>query len=302
MSKKAAKVDIAAVEYALADLDPSDGETSDAAKARYLEQLETFEPKPTCAVDSGNGIQGLWRLQERIALGKPVNGKFSAEDQAKIDDVEARVAAVMLRLGSKAGTQNIDRILRLPGSTNLPNAKKRKEGRTACLTKLLWFGNASYPLDAFSKEETAEKQETSESGGGAEEFQELLEYGTIKGGEPKDRSAMFHRVVWHLAAKGKPPAEIIALLRQYPKGIAAKYLKPKDRLDAEVKRSLKKSPPPTHQSSPSGTRNTRTCLRAGRARCCRSSRPPRATPISSCWRRPRFTSGMPNTSSRSATR
>ena len=160
MSKKAAKTDIAAIEYVLADLDPADGETSEAAKARYLEQLNgAFEPKPTAGVDSGNGIQGLWRLQERIVLGEPVNGKFSPEDQAKIDDVEARIAAVMRRLGSKAGTQNIDRILRLPGTTNLPNAKKRKEGRVACQTKLLWFDDVSYPLDAFPKEGGAGQKE-----------------------------------------------------------------------------------------------------------------------------------------------
>src|SRR5262245_40292875 len=70
LNKKAKKTDIAAIEYVLGDLDPASGETSEAAKARYLEQLNgTFEPKPTAAIDSGNGIQGLWRLQERIELG-----------------------------------------------------------------------------------------------------------------------------------------------------------------------------------------------------------------------------------------
>ena len=39
----------------------------------------------------------------------------------------------MLRLGAKAGTQNIDRILRLPGTINLPNAVKAKEG-PCCLS------------------------------------------------------------------------------------------------------------------------------------------------------------------------
>jgi putative DNA primase/helicase len=165
LNKKAAKTDIAAIEYMLADLDPNEGETSEAAKARYLKALESFEPKPTAAIDSGNGIQALWRLQERIVLGEPIwvekqvteNGKtktkkvleFSAEDQAKIADVEARAATLMLRLGAKPGTQNVDRILRLPGTINLPNEKKRKQGRTQCPTKLLWFNDASYPLDAF---------------------------------------------------------------------------------------------------------------------------------------------------------
>src|SRR6516165_12029752 len=146
---------MATFEFLHADLDPADGETPEAAKARYLEQLNgAFEPKPTAAVDSGNGIQGLWRLQERIVLGEPINGKFSAEDQAKIDDVEARVAAVMRRLGAKPGTQNIDRVLRLPDTINLPNEKKRKEGRTECPTKLLWFDDTSYPLDAFPSNAT----------------------------------------------------------------------------------------------------------------------------------------------------
>jgi P4 family phage/plasmid primase-like protien len=146
MTSKAAKADIAAVEYLLADLDPRDGETPDAAKARYLAQLENaFEPGPTAIVDSGNGIQCLWRLAKRIELPPGA--------EATIADVEARTAAVMLRLGSKAGTQNIDRILRLPGTTNLPNATKLKAGRVACPTALLWFNGAIHPLTAFPKPE-----------------------------------------------------------------------------------------------------------------------------------------------------
>jgi hypothetical protein len=44
MTSKAAKVDIAAVEYLLADLDPKEDESPGAAKARYLKALETYEP------------------------------------------------------------------------------------------------------------------------------------------------------------------------------------------------------------------------------------------------------------------
>jgi hypothetical protein len=154
--KKAAKTDIAAIEYLLADLDPKAGENSVEAKARYLKLLETFESKPTAIVDSGNGIQCLWRLSERIVLGAPtktMDGKlaFGPEDLAKIKDAEARTAAIMeQRLDAKAGTQNVDRILRLPGTTNLPNAKKAKDGREKCRTGLLWFNNGtSYALNAF---------------------------------------------------------------------------------------------------------------------------------------------------------
>src|SRR5262245_40016855 len=45
MTKKAAKTDIAAIEYLPADLDPKSDETPDAAKARYLAALESFTPK-----------------------------------------------------------------------------------------------------------------------------------------------------------------------------------------------------------------------------------------------------------------
>ena len=67
--------------------------------------------------------------------------------------MEARIKGVMLRLGAKPGTQNIDRILRLPGTTNLPNEKKRREGRAPCSTLLIEFNNTSHPLSAFPLDE-----------------------------------------------------------------------------------------------------------------------------------------------------
>jgi hypothetical protein len=157
MDKKPAKVDIAAIEYLPADLDPLDGEKPESAKARYLDQLNgTFEPKPSAVVDSGNGVQALWRLDQAIDLsgyplatddkGKLVLGPEAANITA---DVEARAKALMERLGAKAGTQNVDRILRLPGTTNLPTAAKLKKGREPCITRMLRFNGTSYPLDAF---------------------------------------------------------------------------------------------------------------------------------------------------------
>lgn len=169
MFKKAAKNDIAAIEYALADLDPNEGETPEDAKARYLTRLEKFKQKPTMLLDSGNGIQGLWKLQERIVLGAPIENKdkngelnYAPADQAKIDDVEARIKAVMEGLGATAGTQNIDRILRLPGTINLPNATKRKAGRTKCQTKLLWFNCVSYSLEDFPLPQKVKKKQDAE--------------------------------------------------------------------------------------------------------------------------------------------
>ena len=157
MDKKAAKIDIAAIEYCLADLDPKADEASEVARARYLGQLNgKFEPKPTAIINSGNGIQCLWRLDEPIDLtlyplaqnkeGKPCLGP---EAQRLVDDAEARIKEIMIRLGAEPGTQNIDRILRLPGTINLPNKVKRDKGRVECPTELISFNGASYSLDQF---------------------------------------------------------------------------------------------------------------------------------------------------------
>jgi hypothetical protein len=141
MNKKPAKTDIASVEYLLGDLDPLDTESPEDGKARYLKQLNNgFEPPPTATVDSGNGIQCLWKLDKPIVL----NG-----DATVVADIEARSKTLMERLGAKAGTQNIDRIFRLPGTVNLPNEAKRKKGRKECPTKLLMFNGVSYGLDTF---------------------------------------------------------------------------------------------------------------------------------------------------------
>ena len=172
MSRKASKADIAAVEFVLSDLDPRDDEKSADAKARYLAQLnETFEPQPTAIIDSGNGLQAIWRLTEPIVLPEPAPGKdakgklmLSPEAAAMIADIEARSEALMLGLGSKAGTQNVDRILRLPGTTNLPNRKKKKDGRVACPTKLIQFNGAAHSLDAFPLPEAAPQRKKTRSG------------------------------------------------------------------------------------------------------------------------------------------
>ena len=156
-TRKAAKTDIAAIEYLLADLDPRDDESSGNAKARYLKALETFKPAATALIDSGNGIQGLWKLEPRIDLAEPVGETFPAENAAIIAEVEARSATLMKRLGSVAGTQNIDRILRLPGTTNLPNKKKIKAGRVACRARLISFNDLKYSLDAFPAPEPSGK-------------------------------------------------------------------------------------------------------------------------------------------------
>src|SRR5262245_52572389 len=66
-TKKPSKTDIAAVEYLHTDLDPHDDETIEAAKARYLKSVALCEQTPASIVESGNGIQAVWKLRTRNA-------------------------------------------------------------------------------------------------------------------------------------------------------------------------------------------------------------------------------------------
>ncbi|WP_051396961.1 virulence-associated E family protein [Bradyrhizobium elkanii] len=172
--KKASKTEVSAIEFLPGDLDPDEGEAPEDAKARFLAALTSFEPSPMFVVDSGNGVQALWRLSEPMPLPDAVmvtdtDGKtkpaLSPEAQAIVDDVEARAKAAMEKLGSVAGTQNIDRILRLPGTVNLPTKAKVKKGRKACQSSLLAYNElAACRLDEFPTPSSVDTRADSSGG------------------------------------------------------------------------------------------------------------------------------------------
>jgi AAA domain len=148
MAKKASKEDIVAAEYVWADCDPADGETPAYAKQRYRSKLNELAaaglPQPTFIIDSGGGWQILWRLKPRIKFGR---------GEAEWLGVEGVSQNIMSLLGAKAGTQDVCRILRLPGTQNLPDAKKRAAGRVECRAKLILAADAAHPFEAFPQGE-----------------------------------------------------------------------------------------------------------------------------------------------------
>ena len=138
-SKKARKSDIARVEYLHVDADPGPNETSEEFKARMRPRIVAYKPKPTFIIDSGNGIQMLWRLREAVEI--------TSNDVIK--DIEARNHALALAFDANPSTRNIDRLFRLPGTINFPNRRKRELGRTECQAKLLKHNETAYPLSDF---------------------------------------------------------------------------------------------------------------------------------------------------------
>ncbi|MEM6623783.1 MAG: virulence-associated E family protein [Pseudomonadota bacterium] len=133
------------------DVDPRPGEDLDAERERAERVLREFSPPPTAIIDSGGGFQGFWLLREDVPVGGSAElarlfwreaksgerGPLSDAERAEVDAhlarlwdaVEARNLKVEADLQGDA-CHNAERIMRLPGTINLPGQKKRNKGRT----------------------------------------------------------------------------------------------------------------------------------------------------------------------------
>ena len=150
---KPKKADMTGAIMLHADSDPRDGETIEAAKKRILAAYAAHDPPPSIIVDSGNGLQGIWLLEREFIfpkLASPPNSKaYDDEVQARVAPVEDRNRALALATGAPPGTHNADRLLRLPGTINFPNAKKTAQGRITRQSSIVKLSDVRYPLERF---------------------------------------------------------------------------------------------------------------------------------------------------------
>ena len=128
LKSKAKKEDVEDLAWLHVDLDPRKKPESDNTapeqwfsqeRKRILQNLKRFKPAPTLIIDSGGGLQGFWRLDDPLYIG----GNIPAAEEA-----EAYNQQLEIMLGGDA-CHNCDRIMRLPGTINWPNKKKRATGR-----------------------------------------------------------------------------------------------------------------------------------------------------------------------------
>lgn len=141
LSIKPKKTDIKGMGAIHVDVDPRAGEPLEQERERALRLLREFNPPPTVIVDSGGGFQGFWLLDQV----QETNG-----DEARAEELEAYNLQVE-RLMQADACHNIDRIMRLPGTVNLPNEKKRKKGRQPAVARVVeadW--SRVYPLSCFT--------------------------------------------------------------------------------------------------------------------------------------------------------
>lgn len=144
LDKKPTREDIAALAWIHVDLDPRAGEDIGEEQKRILSLLKDppgSVPPPTCITFSGGGYQGFWRLQEPLLL----NGSPESYEEAKRFNKQ-----IELELGGD-NCHNVDRIMRVPGTINRPDARKRKKGRREARSRVIEWSKGSCPLAKFTK-------------------------------------------------------------------------------------------------------------------------------------------------------
>lgn len=158
LSKKAERADIDRVEWLHVDIDPRPGKPIEDEQSMALTLLTSQRPQgvpaPTCIIFSGGGYQAFWKLKTPISI----NGDMSKAEEAKLYNMQLE------RLFKGDKCHNIDRVMRLPHTLNIPNAQKLKKGRTPTLATLFEFNDFSYELTDFVKAQTVQSNKVDTGG------------------------------------------------------------------------------------------------------------------------------------------
>jgi hypothetical protein len=104
-------------------------------------RTQSHSPPPSAIYRSGNGLHLIWALDCPFPL-------FGG-DPARVTDIEGYNRALQIDFDADVGTWNCDRLLRLPGSQNLPNTKKRRNGRVPKATGIVELSDRVYSLADF---------------------------------------------------------------------------------------------------------------------------------------------------------
>ena len=143
VSKKTDKLDMAALAWLHVDVDPREGEDIAAEQARILALFQSPPPgipPATCVVYSGGGYQAFWKLADPAVL----------TDLASIELAE-RYNRQLEVIFDADHCFNVDRVMRLPGTLNVPDAKKRAKGRKTVRASLVEFHvDRVYSLEEFT--------------------------------------------------------------------------------------------------------------------------------------------------------
>ena len=123
------------------DVDKQDNDLPlDQRKTVARERLEQAANPPTFIIDTGGGLQAIWRLAEPVPA---TPGNIEWAEGANRWLVEA--------FGGDHLTTDISRLLRLPGTINHPDERKRSRGRVTAPTRLLSATGELHGREAFGQ-------------------------------------------------------------------------------------------------------------------------------------------------------
>lgn len=114
IDKKPSRADIKSMDWLHVDIDVQAGEGLQAGLERIRALRPEGVPPPTGTIFSGGGYQLYWKLKEPFII----DGEESKYQEAKLYNVFLEQA-----YGGDS-CHNVDRIMRLPGTMNLPTKKK----------------------------------------------------------------------------------------------------------------------------------------------------------------------------------
>lgn len=147
-NKKAYKKDIASVPFLHVDVDPRVGEPLAEERERIrgiLQNPPAGFPPPSAIVFSGGGYNALWRLEEPLVI----DGDDEATRTTHAENAERYNRTFQIAYDGGDHCFNIDRILRLPGTVNWPDAKKRGKGRVPTVAAVVYTDAIQYPIALF---------------------------------------------------------------------------------------------------------------------------------------------------------
>jgi len=143
VDKKPNRENIKELAWLHVDVDPASDKDVKEEQARILDLFSKKRPQevpqPTCVLFSGGGYQAFWRLDYPFKI----EGQEERYEQAKRWNVQLE------QMFGGDHCHNVDRIMRLPGTINRPNDKKRAKGRVEALAEVIWFGDEEYGIGEF---------------------------------------------------------------------------------------------------------------------------------------------------------
>jgi len=226
--KRGRKVDCIALPALYSDVDygheghrkKNKWQTKEEAQAA----IQSFPLLPSIWIHSGGGFQLYWLLKEPLGVE---NGNYA--------QVEAMMKGITMALGGDVGTQDISRILRLPGTFNVKIAGNPRPVEIVCCEP-----ERIYPISDFVEYEALAhrpKNKTEEAGPNDSQTKDLGVLNIpkwVKGliisgdssGYDNDRSERDHAVIGALVQAGYSLNAIEAIYQAHP--IGDKYREKKE--------------------------------------------------------------------------